>query len=101
MGLYAAVGIAVGISSLITFGGTKLWDAYAMQKKYRTKAAAEQCMSDRETAEKDIKIILRRLEKRLQLGNLAISDLWDKAGLPQSKLQQYERTLDIKIRDNS
>jgi len=101
MNLAGAVAIAVGISSIVTIVGTKLWDAHAMQKKYRTKKAAEQCMSDREDAERDIKAILRRVEKRLQLGNLAISDLWENAGLSPLKLQQYERTLDIKIRDNS
>ena len=101
MDIAGAVALAVGISSLVTFGGTKLWDAYSMQKKYRTIEAAEKCMKERSQAETDLKAILKRMEKRLQLGNLAISDLWEKAGLPLSRLKQYEKALDIKLRDNN
>ena len=96
-----AVGIAVGISSLITFVGTKLWDAYRMEKKYRTKGAAELCMKAREEAENTIKTILGRMEKRLMLGNLAIGDLWEAAKLDPNKLAAYEKALNIKLKDEN
>ncbi len=101
MELFGAVSIAVGISSIVTFGGTKLWDAYRMEKKYNTIEAASSCSAARETAEGDIKSILRRVEKRLQLGNLAISELWAHAKLPPDKLLAYEKALDIKLRDEN
>ncbi len=95
------VAMAVGISSLITFVGTKLWDAYRMEKKFRTKAASELCMTAREAAENTIKAILGRMEKRLMLGNLAIGDLWEAAKLDPSKLVAYEKALDIKLKDEN
>jgi hypothetical protein len=101
MEIYTAVYTAVGVSTLVTFGGTKLWDAYRMEKKFRSKSAAEKCMKEREQAENDLKAILKRVEKRLQLGNLAIGDLWEKAELPPSKLLMYEKALDIKLRDEN
>jgi len=101
MDMMQAVFTAVGVSTLVTFGGTKLWDAYRMEKKFRSKSAAEKCMKEREQAEGIIQTTLNRVEKRLQLGNLAIAELWDKAGLPPEKLAQYEKALDVKMRDNN
>lgn len=95
------VAMAVGISSLITFVGTKLWDANRMERKYRTKSASELCMKARQEAENTIKSILGRMEKRLMLGNLAIGDLWDAAKLDPSKLVAYEKALDIKLKDEN
>ena len=99
MEVIGAVSLAVGVSALVTFGGTKLWDAYRMEKKYQTNKAAGECMAAREAAESDVISMLQRVEKRLQLGNLAIGDLWEHAKLPPEKLLQYEKALEIKLRD--
>jgi len=101
MEVAGVVALAVGVSTLVTFGGTKLWDAYRMERKFRTKGAAEKCMKAREKAEGDIKSMLRRVERRLQLGNLAIADLWETTGLSPTKLAQYEKALNTKMRDNN
>lgn len=98
------VGITAGISTvltfILTFVVTKLWDAYSMQKKYRTKGAAERCMKEREEAETAINKALAEIKKRLILGNLVMADLCDEAKIPQSKILSYEKALGMKLRDN-
>jgi len=90
MNAVEAVTIAVGISTLVTFTITKLWDAWRMEKKYRLQSAAEECMKKRQEAEEKIK-------KRLMLGNLIMYRLCQKLDIPESEIRALEKAVGIKI----
>jgi len=101
MEIKAAIGIAAGISTLVTIGGTKLWDAYRMEKKYRTKTEAEKCMAERKEAERGVLNQLAKIDKRMILGNLVIADLCEQAKIPLTKIASYEKAIGLKLRDNN
>ena len=104
MEVASIVALAVGVSTLVTFGGTRLWDAYRMEKKYVTLEAFEMCHENREKvmseiAESEGAIVetLESLTKRLQLGNLIMWELCTKAGVDQSRIKGFEKALGIEL----
>jgi len=99
MTIEALVGIAVGTSSLITFIGTKLWDAYAMAKRYRLKSEAERCMEQRKDAETKIQKQLKLQEKRLMLSNLIMARLCKELKVPDADIAAMEKAIGININD--
>ena len=97
MEMGTAIGMAVGISTLVTFGGTKLWDAYSMQRKYRTIIDAGLCMEKRNKAESEIKEQLHSLKNRMMLGNLIMARLCKELKIPDSEIAAYEKALGVKV----
>ena len=102
-----AVSLAVGISTVVSIIITKLWDAYQMEKKFVSKEQCEKCEDELKLRQVDraeyrgiVKKKLEKMDDRLKLGNLIMSDLCEKAGIPISKIETYERSLGIKLRDN-
>jgi len=96
------IGLSVAISAILTFIGTRLWDAWRMESKYRTKTDAKKCMEERAKTEKAIFRVLRRMEKRLALSNLVMRDLVRAVPeVPNNKIEQYEKDLDIQLGDRN
>ena len=96
-----AVGMAAGASAILTFLGTRFWDAYRMEKKFRTNEAAEKCMSERAMAEKTLKAKIEELRSetkpRLILGNLIMARLCQELKIPESEIRAFEKAVGIKI----
>ncbi len=106
MEIATAVGMAVGVSVLLTFGITRLWDAHRMEKKFVTKEQCEVCMENLARRAKEQKEFREKLNRtleminaRLMLGNLIMADLCENAKIPNSKIESYEKALGIKLRD--
>lgn len=81
------VGMFVGAVMVIAF-------VWKVDRRYRTNADAQKCMEKREAAE-------MKFEKRQMLTNLVLSELCEKVGIPIAKIQSFEKSLGIKLRDNN
>ena len=95
MELSTAVTISVGVTALITIGGTKLFDAYMMERKYRTIGNAEKCMKDREKFEKSIKNQLENIRAGQAFGNLVLARVCKELKIPESDIDDVKKALKI------
>jgi len=69
---------------------------------YRLQEAAEECMKERKKAEGSIIKVLRRMEKRMALGNVVMRDLVEaNPDIPNDQIEKYERDLGITLGDRS
>lgn len=108
MTLVGSVGVAVGITALVTFVLTNWFNTSRMEKRYVTREQCEVCMEnlakrdrDRRQFRESIKETLKSINSRLMLGNLVMADLCDKAEIPESKIKSYEKSLGIKLREDN
>lgn len=104
--------IVVPICIVITFVLTRLFDSWRMESKYvkipgnkkgyRLQSAAETCMEERKEAENAIIRVLRRMERRMTLGNTVMRKLWEaNPELPENEIQALERDFGITMTDRS
>jgi len=100
------------IIAIITFVITNLWNAYKMKKRYmplpsgnddyRLNSEARECMTKRKEAEEIIIRVLRRMEKRMALGNLVMRRLIDvNDKVSRDEIELIEKDLGIGIEDRN
>ena len=106
-----AFGTLIGvIMAIISFVITTLANAYKMKKKYmpkppdgngyRLKSEASRCMEERKKAEGQIIKVLRRMEKRLIVGNLVMRDLVEADDkIANDKIKKYEEDMGIDLQN--
>jgi hypothetical protein len=71
-------------------------------KGFRLQSEAEKCMDERKEAENAIIRVLRRMEKRMTLGNTVMRKLWEaNPDLPENEIQALERDFGITMTDRS
>jgi len=102
--------LTAGVTGLITFVLSNVYLAYKMEKKYallpangngfRLKSEAFACMDERKMAEQNIIKVLRRMEKRMILGNLVMRRLIETSEhVKDDEICKFEKDLGLDLND--
>lgn len=100
------IGAAALIWTVLVALGTWYFALRRMEKRYlkipgnskgfRLQSAAEVCMEERKAAENAILKVLRRMERRMTLGNTVMRKLWEaNPDLPENEIAKLERDFGI------
>ena len=106
------VGLAGFIWTILVILVTRFFSVQRMEGKfarlpendkgYMTNTEANLCRAERKEAESCIVRILRRIEKRMALGNIVMRDLIEATpDVPNDKIERYEKDLGISLMDRN
>ena len=106
------LGVGIFIWTMLVALGTWYFALRRMETKYvkipgndrgyRLQSSAEKCMEERKEAENSIIRVLRRMERRMTLGNTVMRKLWEaNPDLPENEIQALERDFGITMTDRS
>jgi len=110
--LFLICAIVSALSALSSMLFTNWFNVRKMRKQYAplsfngsgyiTHTEARVCMQGRENSERQIIKVLRRMEKRMCLGNIVIRDLVETVpDIPNDKIERYEKDLGISLNDRN
>lgn len=98
--LFVFAGLTGAVCTVLTLVITQLITVFRMKGKYNTLASAQTCRQERQAAENCLIKVLRRMEKRILLGNIIIRDLVEADNsIPNDKIEKYEKDLGISLTD--
>lgn len=109
---YHYIGLAGLVWTILVVLGTWFFSVKRMEgrfallpkndKGYMPYSEAQECRTERKEAENCIVRILRRMEKRMALGNIVMRDLVEAIpDVPNDKIERYEKDLGISLVDKN